>query len=148
MNKKTISTRRYRAGYEVRREWWDNGDDHPVLMRTAYNPDGEWIGEPSWAHRLCVQRGIRPVKSDPDHCVCSIGYSSKDGKWYGWSHRAIHGFKVGDVVKKGNCTAGEGWTEEYLAAHPEERRALPVGFMAITIDDAKMMAVAFAASVS
>lgn len=26
-----------------------------------------------------------------------------DGKWYGWSHRAIYGFKVGDKVKKGDC---------------------------------------------
>ena len=25
-----------------------------------------------------------------------------DGKWYGWSHRAIHGFAIGDKIKKGN----------------------------------------------
>lgn len=27
-----------------------------------------------------------------------IGFSEKNKKWYGWSHRAICGFKVGDKV--------------------------------------------------
>lgn len=26
----------------------------------------------------------------------SIGFSEKEQKWYGWSHRAIHGFGIGD----------------------------------------------------
>ena len=52
------------------------------------------------------------------------------------------------MVKEGDCTAEEGLIEEYLVDHPEERRALPVGFTAKTMDDARKMAVAFAASVS
>ena len=32
-----------------------------------------------------------------------VGYSPKDNKWYGWSHRAIFGFKVGSTCKKGDC---------------------------------------------
>jgi hypothetical protein len=28
----------------------------------------------------------------------SIGYSSESKKWYGWSHRAICGFKIGDKI--------------------------------------------------
>jgi hypothetical protein len=28
-----------------------------------------------------------------------FGKSEADGKWYGWSHRAIYGFGVGDEVK-------------------------------------------------
>ena len=31
-----------------------------------------------------------------------VGFSPKDGKWYGWSHRAIHGFKIGSTCKKGD----------------------------------------------
>ena len=27
---------------------------------------------------------------------CGLGYSEKEEKWYGWSHRAIHGFGIGD----------------------------------------------------
>ena len=29
----------------------------------------------------------------------SHGKSAADGKWYGWSHRAVYGFGVGDKVK-------------------------------------------------
>ena len=31
------------------------------------------------------------------------GYSPKDGKWYGWSHRSIYGFKIGSKCRKGDC---------------------------------------------
>ena len=32
-----------------------------------------------------------------------VGFSPKDGKWYGWSHRAIYGFDIGSTCKKGDC---------------------------------------------
>ncbi len=32
----------------------------------------------------------------------AIGFSEKEQKWYGWSHRAIHGFSVGEKIKKGD----------------------------------------------
>ncbi len=32
-----------------------------------------------------------------------VGFSPKDQKWYGWSHRAIYGFKIGSTCKKGDC---------------------------------------------
>ena len=32
-----------------------------------------------------------------------VGFSPKDQKWYGWSHRAIYGFEIGSTCKKGNC---------------------------------------------
>ena len=89
------------------------------------------------------KRGIVPE----DHKL-SIGFCEQEQKWYGWSHRAIYGFGVGDVVKEGDCTATSGWTDEYLAEHPEEDLSLPVGFKAETLDDAKRMAIAFAESVS
>ncbi|MDP1712428.1 MAG: hypothetical protein Q8K86_08225 [Candidatus Nanopelagicaceae bacterium] len=44
--------------------------------------------------------GVSPEKAAPDHNVCSIGKSSKDGLWYGWSHRAIKGFKSKEEAKK------------------------------------------------
>ena len=28
----------------------------------------------------------------------NVGFSPKDQKWYGWSHRAVTGFKVGDKL--------------------------------------------------
>lgn len=32
-----------------------------------------------------------------------IGFSPKDNKWYGWSHRAIYGFSIGSECRKGMC---------------------------------------------
>ena len=32
-----------------------------------------------------------------------VGFSPKDNKWYGWSHRAIFGFEIGSTCKKGDC---------------------------------------------
>lgn len=61
-----------------------------------------------------------------------LGFSEKEQKWYGWSHRAIFGFGIGDEVKEGDCCASE----------------LPIGFKAKTLEDAKKMAEAFSESVS
>lgn len=32
-----------------------------------------------------------------------VGYSPKDHKWYGWSHRMIYGFTIGSTCKIGDC---------------------------------------------
>lgn len=80
-------------------------------------------------------RGIEPEKADPDHSVCSIGFRAKDGKWYGWSHRAIYGFGIGYTVKEGDSLL-------------DGKNAPPVGFTAKTAEDCKRLAVAFADSVS
>ncbi len=138
-----IATRRYKAGYVVRTEEYPPeayGTGAPFRMKSAYTPDGAYIGDQRTAHRLVVKRGIAPQLSSADHRVCSIGYCAKELKWYGWSHRAIYGFKVGDVVKEGDCTAMSGWTDECLRQHPERDVSLPVGFKAKTLEDAKRMA--------
>ncbi len=149
MNRKVLSTRKYKAGYEVRTEQvFHNGDDEFTVMKSAYNPSGDYIGNSVDGHRLVVKHGIAPEKRSPSHGVCSIGFCEREQKWYGWSHRAIYGFGIGDVVKEGDCCASSGWTDEYLAEHPEADESLPVGFEARTLEDAKKMAMAFAESVS
>ena len=147
-DREVLKVRKFRAGYEIRTEKLKMKANPPVIMRSAYTPAGDYIGNPRDARRLVVERGIAPEKAEPSHSVCSIGYSKKERKWYGWSHRAIFGFTVGSVVKKGSCVAESGWTEDYLKEHPEADRSLPVGFKAKTLADAKRMAVAFAESVS
>ncbi len=174
---KRVLVRKDSAGYEVWRETSvlptyfaeeirDEPDDSPqseevsemiaelegasgqtVTMEVAYTPNGDYIGTQEVAQRLCELRGIRPELSSLDNKVCSIGFSTREQKWYGWSHRAIYGFAVGDIVKEGDCCASSGWTDEYLAEHPDEDNSLPVGFTASNLDDAKRMAVAFAESV-
>jgi len=148
---KVIKVRHYKVGYEIRTERLtedESGVPGGMVMKKAYTPDGHYIGKSRWAYRLIVKRGIKPERREPADRICSIGFCAREQKWYGWSHRAIFGFGVGDVVKEGDCTASSGWTEEYLSEHPEEDLSLPVGFEAIALDDARRMAVAFADSVS
>ena len=142
--KKLVSERHYKVGYDVRTELID-GEEFGMddfEMKSAYTPSGDYIGNPKDARFLVAKRGIKPEKSQPGHSVCSIGFNADEQKWYGWSHRALFGFGVGDVVKEGDCCAESGWTEEYLAEHPDEDTSLPVGFQAKTIGDAKRMAMA------
>jgi hypothetical protein len=146
IQREVLSVRNYKAGYQVRTERLTDNVNPPVTLRTAYTPDDEYIGTSRWAYRLCKVRGIKP-EIRPGGFVCSIGFSEQAQKWYGWSHRALFGFSIGDTVEEGDCCASSGWTDEYLEEHPEADMRLPVGFEAKTLDDARKMAIAFASSV-
>ena len=146
--KKEISRRNYKAGYTVIHGIIDGKefccDDFEI--KWAVTKSGDYIGDPKTAHMLCKEKGIAPEKR-PGTSVCSIGFCQKDNKWYGWSHRAICSFGVGDVVKEGDCTTESGYVDDYLKEFPEKDFRLPVGFTAKNLDDAKRMAIAFADSV-
>ena len=148
--RKLLRTRRYKVGYEVRTEEisGDEAGGPPFEMRSAYTPEGQYIGNPKMARFLVAKRGIKPESRAPDCNVCSTGFCKGEQKWYGWSHRAIHGFAVGDAIKEGDLCTSSGWTDEYLAEHPEADTSLPVGFVAHTLADCQTMASAFAESVS
>jgi len=121
-----------RGAFLYRRENWEMADNPPAIeIDAVYNLDGDYVGEPSFADGL-AELGIVPQKRTPTSNVCSVGFSAEHGKWYGWSHRAMCGFGVGDVVAVGDVCADD----------------LPIGFKAETLDDAKRMADAFAAAVS
>jgi hypothetical protein len=157
IERELIDTRTYKAGYEVRHERWRHDDSEPWTdMKVAYTPEGHYIGTSKWAHRLINRYGIKPEPRPHQDAmegtgdkVCCIGFSEKNQKWYGWSHRAICGFGVGDKIENDDhlCTHS-GWTQEYLDDHPEEDVSLPVGFEARSLDDARAMAIAFADAVS
>ena len=121
-----------------------------IYMASVFNEKKEYIGALKCFIWL-LDKGIIPETiplRKGNERVCSIGKSVIDGKWYGWSHRAHYGFKIGDKVEKGSCCAKSGWTDEYLKEHPEEDLSLPIGFIAYTEEDAKKMAIAFADSVA
>jgi hypothetical protein len=136
------------AEFIVKIELFGEETGRPVTMISFYAQDGGYIGNVDGFKRLVDHWGILPEKAEAKDKVCSIGKSFKDGKWYGWSHRAICGFQIGDVVKEGDCCATSGLVESYLAEHPEENKALLIGFEAKTEEDCKKMAIAFADSVS
>lgn len=120
--------------YDIRHELWTmrGWTDEPTPITACYNKAGQYIGDYKTARYLCETLGIAPEVSKTGHSVCSIGFSEKDGKWYGWSHRAHFGFKAGDTVKPGDC------------AFTDERGT----WTAQTQEDAKQMAKDFAESVS
>lgn len=77
---------------QVRDPEWKDG----MTMDGAWTKAGDYIGDPEVAEKLCDEKGITPELRTPECSVCSIGYCAKEKKWYGWSHRAIYGFRVGD----------------------------------------------------
>lgn len=62
-------------------------------------------------------------KRSSSHSSLSYGKAA-NGKWYGWSHRAVYGFKQGDVVKKGSIgnkhDIGLDWDEKGKDFEPYE----------------------------
>ena len=149
MPKRVISSEAFPdKGYKLNQEKWDGFNDGEWMdMEVAYSLiDDSYIGDSKEAEWF-AEKGIKPEASKGGDVAC-IGFCEKEQKWYGWSHRARYGFGIGDKVKEGDCCASSGYTDDYLAQHPEENGALPVGFEAKTLEDAKRMAVAFADSVS
>lgn len=60
---------------------------------------------------------IDAKKRQPSHTALSWGWSP-NGKCYGWSHRAVYGFSIGQVVKRD--TIGNESGKEYTIKTKEE----------------------------
>lgn len=90
-----------------------------------------WVKIDDKAWSQTSERGIVPELAREDHTVCTVGRSSKNGKWYGWSHRALAGFRKGSTVREGDVLEA----------------VLPVAFEATGEDDKRDMAVKFAGEV-
>ena len=84
--------------------------------------------------KFFAKHGIKELHSLSKSNVPQIGFSEDEQKWYGWSHRAIFGFGVGDSVKKG-CCGYEQMKEEGVTKAKD-------------LKDAKRMAEIFAEDVS
>lgn len=55
------------------------------------------VGMENETIKALAERGIT------DELTHGVGFSPENGKWYGWSHRGLYGFKVGSTCKKGDC---------------------------------------------
>lgn len=53
------------------------------------------------------KHGIMQVKS-------GVGFSEKEQKWYGWSHRAYYGFGIGSKIKPGDIGFQASSKEEFI----------------------------------
>lgn len=99
--KKVLKVRKYKAGYEVREEEvftnFEGLHEGPTFtMKSAYTPEGDYIGNSVWAYRLCKKRGIKPELANPNDNVCAIGFCEERQKWAGWSHRCLCEFGIGN----------------------------------------------------
>lgn len=134
--KEVIKERRFKAGYTIKTEKitgeYGMHKTESMNMTSAYNLNGDYIGNSKTANLLCKKKGIKPELSKRTHCVCSIGYSERDKAWYGWSHRAIFGFKVGKLI----TNKASGFSR------------IKKSFKIKTLAEAKKVAIKFADSVS
>ena len=130
LKKEIISERKFKAGYIVKTEKLD--DYNGMIMKSAYNLNGVYIGDAKTAFRLCQTKGIKPEGIKKDSGVCSIGFCEKDNKWYGWSHRAIYGFGIGKKI----TNKASGFTR------------IKKPFIIKSLVEAKRVAIKFANSVS
>ena len=115
----------------------------PLLTQPSSDDDAPLL-ETSQA-ALALKYGIEEFDyPTPTSSIRHIGFAPKTQEWYGWSHRAIAGFKVGSTVKKGDVIA-QGEAADLKSGGPG---AFPIGFVAKTLADAKRMAAQFAIEVS
>lgn len=119
-----------------------------VQTISVYNKDNKYVGNLEDFKTLVKKYGITKFETYNNNNVCSIGFNEKENRWYGWSHRAIHSFGVGDEVKEHDLTNTSGYIDSYIKEHPEKDLSLPVGFKAKNLEDAKRMAIAFADAVA
>jgi len=136
MKTKTLSTRHYKAGYEIRTQEVQLEGCGTHILKNAYTPEGWLIGSSKDAHRLCKKMGIKPEPQREDSNVCTIGFCEKDQRWYGWSHRCICSFGIGDKIFEDQY--GDDTTP--FVQHGN----VPIK----TLEDAKHASIAFAESVA
>lgn len=108
----------------------------------AFTERGHLIGTEEQALWLSA-RGIDPEYADESSVVCSVGFCTRNGKWWGWHRRTAKSFGVSDVAAWGKPETTPTLTPEQLANGGKDP-CVPVGFTAKTLDDARRMAVAFA----
>jgi hypothetical protein len=85
--------------------------------RTVENTPKDAKGFPICTHQTWLM--IKGERRTPNSSVDSFGKSEANGRWYGWSHRAIASFGIGDVVKP--TTSGFERLKEPFTINSEEK---------------------------
>lgn len=88
--------------YDVYEEKWlthyeDMPADDTMDIIIARNKNGDYIGNPEMAKILCDKHGISP-QCRRDSNVCNFGWSESGQRAFGWSHRALQFFEIGDKI--------------------------------------------------
>jgi len=93
--------------YDVKKELYDGeefGKGAPDMeMESAYTKDGKYLGDSKTAKMLVDKFGIKQFEfAGPDSNICNIGFNPDTNIWFGWSHRVIIGFDIGDMLFEEN----------------------------------------------
>lgn len=72
------------------------GDTMPTL--SILSKSGDYAGDFEDTRKFFDEHGIAPELRSEGDSVCSIGWSEKKQKWYGWSHRSWQGLGIGDAA--------------------------------------------------
>ena len=116
-----------------------------IIRRAMTNIGGHYIGEASWGHRIFVKRGLDDVQPQAEGQTCCVGFDVVKMEWYGWSHRAMVGFGIGDKIFDVDWKPKKSTTEEEM----DKIKFIERGGRTIkTLAQAKKAALAFADYVS
>ncbi len=102
MQKEDVKLLRSWELFDLIRQKWTNDDNPPIELDVYVNKRGDMIeakhrrARPGLI-RYIAKHGIRAQKASSKHSVCSIG-KADDGRWHGWSHRAVCSFGKGDRI--------------------------------------------------
>lgn len=105
VSSKRIETHKF---YDVFEEEWlthweDMSPDDTMKTDVARTKTGDYIGDPAAAAYLCGKLGIAPDAPNEGASVCNHGWSESKERYFGWSHRAVVGFALGDMVFDEEC---------------------------------------------
>ncbi len=99
--KKVVFHRHY-PGYHYERsliEGSEFGGPDFIMICCYSDYDGGYMGDAAWARYITKRLGISKVQKAFDkHKTCSIGFHKGEQKWYGWSHRSVVGFGIGNKI--------------------------------------------------
>jgi len=120
--------------------------------------DESFIGSLFDVFKYCYYYGIRDFyKAHPHRKVASVGFAPKKERWYGWSHRAICSFGVGDEIKYDDdlLILSHGWIEGCPEYEEEKKQIQYVksmfneGILKIeNLQQARFLAIRFADSIA
>jgi hypothetical protein len=99
----TVRIRRKFARFDLVEEKWTDETGNTLVMDVYRSKKGDHIDTRRRGRRPNLikwldKRGISAELANPSNNVCSVGKAETDGKWYGWSHRAMVGFGIGDKL--------------------------------------------------
>ena len=127
--------------YIIRDEIIKDPEGNPFKMTNCYSlHSGCYIGDTKDAVFLCETERLKKLQPAREGgTACNIGFDQMRGKWYGWSHRAVCAFGIGDMIFDEDYKGPDGDDTPFIKHGTEEIK---------TMAEARQAAINFARYVS